>query len=213
MTYRYSALASAAARMWRGWSVLVPVIVANAFVQAALVVPAVPIGGWAWWVLAVVGAVTLAVGFGLVASVALGVGAGRVRWPAALGTLRRGGRRYALWSLAWAVAVAAGWTLWIVPGIVVVAVTPYLFLAALDGARNPLAVDLQVIGRRPWRWLLTVVIALVIAMVGVLVGGLTMFFLRGALGAVICWVLGGLLVAWFTVAWALIYRSASADRR
>jgi hypothetical protein len=40
--------------------------------------------------------------------------------------------------------------------------------------------------------------------------GLFAFFIRGSLASFAVWFVGGLVIAWFTAAWALIYRSAAA---
>ena len=110
-----------------------------------------------------------------------------------------------------AVVTIAGFAVYTIPGLVVLALTPFLLLAALDGQRNPLGANVRTIGRRFWRWLLTTVITGAVVLVGNLVGGLTTFFVRGSVASLLVWVVSGLVLAWFTTAWALIYRSAWAE--
>ena len=54
-------------------------------------------------------------------------------------------------------------------------------------------------------------LAHLLGVVGDLVGGLTTFFVRGSVASLLVWVGSGLVLAWFTTAWALIYRSAWAE--
>lgn len=211
-TYRASSLASAAVRMWRGWSVLVPVVVVNAVLQGLLVWPPFTYAtGWYTVLSAVVSGLVFLVAYGLVASVALGVPGGRVGWAQAVGALRAHGSRYALRAVLLLVVVSAGLAVYTLPGLLVMALTPFLLLAALDGARNPLVVNLRTIGRRFWRWLVTVLITGAGVLLGSVLAGLTAFFWRGGIAALLVWLVGGLLLAWVTVAWALIYRSAWAE--
>lgn len=210
--YRVSALASGFMRLWRGWRVIVPVIVVNAVVQALLVWPPYTYDtGW-WAVIgALLSALVFGASFGLVASAALHVADGPVSWPAAIGTLRAHARGYTLWAVVWLLAVSVGLALNTVPGLLVAALTPFLLLAALDGRGNALAVNLRTIGRRFWRWLVTVAIIGVVLFVSDIGAGLFTFFIRNPLASLTVWLLGGLAIAWFTTAWALIYRSAWSD--
>jgi len=211
-TYRVSALASAAVRMWRGWSVIVPVVVLNAIGQGLLVWPPFTYGtGWYTALSAVLSGLVFLVAYGLVASAALGVPGGRVGWAQAVGVLRCHAARYTLWAVLLLLVVSAGLAVYTVPGLLVMALTPFLLLAALDGARNPLAVNLRTIGRRFGRWLVTVLVTGAGVLLGSVLAGLTAFFWRGGIAALLVWLVGGLLLAWITVAWALIYRNAWAE--
>lgn len=210
-TYRRSALASAFVRMWRAWAVIVPVVVVNAVVQALLVWPDVTMdSGWLLVLTAVASALAFVSAFGLVASAALRVPDGRVDLPAAASGLRVRWIPYGLWALALLAAFSVGLLVNPVVALLVLALTPFLLLAALDGRGNALAVDLRTIGRRFWRWLVTCVIVGGAVVLGTLLTGVTQFFLRGGFGALVVWLVVGLVVSWFTVAWALIYRRAWA---
>jgi hypothetical protein len=210
--YRVSALASGFVRMWRGWQVTVPAVVVNAVVQALLVWPPFT-HDTGWWVVvaAVLSALAFGVSFGLVASAALHVADGPVTWPQAITTLRGNVVSFAVWAGAWLLLVSVGLALNTIPGLLVAAITPFLLLAALDGRRNALGRNLRTIGRRFWRWLLTTVIMGVALLVGDLSAGLFTFFTRNPLASLVVWLVGGLALAWFTTAWALVYRSAWAE--
>lgn len=212
MTYRYSALGAAALRMWRGWSVVVPVVAVNAALQALLVWPAVTINDTVLLVaLAVASYAALLVAFGLVAAAALGVADGRVGWPFVLARLRTRALPFALWTTVLAVVIAVGWAFHALPGLLVLALTPFVPLAVLDGRRSPLRVDLGIVRRRFWRWLGTCLVVGAGGFGWAVVAGLTMFFLRGPFGSAVVWGVSGVLAGWVTVAWALVYRGAGGE--
>jgi hypothetical protein len=209
-TYRVSALGSAAVRMWRAWSVIVPAIAANAIAQALLALPAYTYGSLAVPLTAVGSALALLVAYGIVIAAALEATEGPVAWSRTWTRVRTHGLRYAIWAGLLALVAIVGFAIFTVPGVIVLALTPFLLPAALDGANNPLRANFDTIRRRFWRWLVTVVIAGALLVVAIIAAGFTTFFARGALAALIVWVIGGLLIAWLTVAWTLIYRDARA---
>lgn len=211
-TYRVSALASGFVRMWRGWRVIVPVVLVNAALQALIIWPdPTPGDGIVPLLLALVSAVVFLVAYGLVTATALHAACGAVRWQQALGTLRSRAARYSSCAVGLAVVAIIGFAMYTIPGLVVLALTPFLLLAALDGRANPIGANFHTIGRRFWRWLVTTLIAGPVVIVGSLLSGLTTFFVRGSMASLLVWIVGGLVVAWFTTAWALIYRSAWAE--
>jgi hypothetical protein len=210
--YRVSALASGFVRMWRGWQVIVPVIVANSVAQALLVWPPFTYDtGWWTIISAVLSALAFGISFGLGAGTALHVADGPVSWTQATSTLRSNLVSYALWAAVWLLLVSAGLAFNTVPGLVVAALTPFLLLSALDGHRNAIGRNVRTLGRRFWRWLITVVIIGFVLLVGDVSAGLFTFFTRNPLASLVVWLVGGLVLAWFTTAWALIYRSAWAE--
>jgi hypothetical protein len=198
--------------MWRGWAVILPVVVLNAVLQAFLIVPDPTPGLNALAIIiGVLSALVFLGAYALIAATALKVPDGRVGWSTAFGVVRPNAARYAISALALAIVVAIGLALYTVPGLVVVALTPFLLLTALDGQRNPLASNFATIGRRFWRWLVTIAITGLVVVIGWLMAGLFTFFIRGSLASFAVWLVGGLVIAWFTTAWALIYRSAFAS--
>jgi hypothetical protein len=159
---------------------------------------------------AVVSGIVFLASYGLVAAAALHVADGRVGWRQATGVLRRHGLRFALWAVGLGLLVAVGFAVYTVPGLIVLALTPFLLLAALDGQANPLAANFRTIGRRFWRWLVTTIVTGVVVIVGALGSGLFTFFTRGSFASLIVWLVAGFVLVWFTTAWALIYRAAAA---
>ncbi len=186
-------------------------VVVNALVQALLVWPPFTYDA-TWWVVlsALLSALAFGVGFGLVASTALQVPDGTVGWGAATARLRAHLLPFTLWALGWLVAVTIGLALYSLPGLVIAALLPFLLLAVLDGRSRPLTVNVRTLGRRFWRWLVTVTIIGVVLVVADLGAGLFTFFTRNPLASLIVWLVGGFGAVWATTAWALIYRSAWA---
>lgn len=208
-TYRWTALGSALLRMWRGWSIIIPVVVVNAALQALLVWPDVtPAWDAATIALALASAVVFGVALAFVTATALRVPDGRVTWPVAWAVVRTRWRAFAAWAAGLLAAMTVATALNPLVCVLVVLLTPFVLLAALDGHGNAVVTDLRTIGRRFWRWLITAAVVGFVLVLGSALSGVTQFFLRGGFGAAVVWIVAGLVLAWFTVAWGLIYRSA-----
>lgn len=209
--YRVSSLAFAFVRMWRGWRVIVPVIVLNALIQAVLVWPPFTYGSGAWTVgAAIVSAIAMAAGFAAIAASGPLVAEGPVHWAPVTGAIRDHALPYLLWTLAWGLAVAIGFALFVVPGLVVIALTPFLAIAVLDGQARPLRTNVEVMRARMGRWLITILIVILLGVICWEISGFLDFFLRDPVAPLLVWLVGGWLVAWFVTAFGLIYRGARA---
>lgn len=196
--------------MWRAWRVLLPVVVVNALVQGVLLLSGVlPYLTIVFVLTALLSFVILVASFGLIAAAMLQATEGPVSAGAAVDTLRARTWPLLAWSLGLVLVAIVGFAIYVVPGFIVLALTPYLLLAVIDGKRNPLAVNFRTIGVRWGRWLITVVLMGVICFVMWFLSALDGFFVTGAPGAIIAWLGLGLVSAWFTCAWALVYRSVN----
>ena len=210
--YRVTALGSALLRMWRAWRVLIPVVIVNAVVQSLLVLPGVlPYLTWAFVLLAVVGFLVMVVSYGMVAAAMLRSVDGQVRWTTVLPAVRACWPRLLLWSVVLLVAVTVGLALYVVPGILVLALTPYVLLAVVDGRPDPWRTNLRAIRVRWGRWLVTIAMMIVISALMWLLAALDGFFVTGAPAALIGWLVLGLVASWFVCTWALVYRSLPRD--
>lgn len=208
--YRVSVLATGFARMWRAWRLLLPVVIVNALVQGILLLSGVlPYLTIVFVFTALLSFVILVASFGLIAAAMLQAAEGPVSAGVAIDILRARTWPLLAWSLGLVLVAIAGFALYVVPGFIVLALTPYLLLAVIDGQRNPLATNFKTIGARWGRWLITVVLMGVICFVMWFLSALDGFFVTGAPGAIIAWLVLGLVSAWFTCAWALVYRSVN----
>ena len=207
--YRWSALATALVRMWRGWRVVIPVVIVNAVIQSLLLLGQPrPYLTLTFVLLALVSFAVFTLAFGAVASAALQAAVGSVSAANVVAHVRARALPLFAWGLALALVVTLGFALYVIPGLVVLALTPYVLIAVVDGQRNPLLVNFRVIGLRWGRWLVTV--AVVGAVLGVLwlLANVDGFFIGGPLGALVGWLVLGLISSWLVSAWALVYRSA-----
>lgn len=207
--YRVSALLTGLVRMWRAWAVVVPVIVANALLQGLLLLPGLtPALEPAFVAVAILSFLVLVASFCLVATALLEATTGPVDWRS---VYRRSWRRFPpllLWSLVLLVAVLLGLVLYIIPGFVILALFPYLLLAAVDGRSNPPVVNFRTIRARVGRWIVTVIGSAIILFVAWLFS-LQDFFIAGSPAAVYEWLFQGFIASWLTCAWALVYRTAN----
>jgi hypothetical protein len=202
--YRVSVLATGFARMWRAWRVLLPVVVVNALAQGILLLSGVlPYLTIVFVLTALLSFVILVASFGLIAAAMLQAVEGPVSAGAAIDTLRDRTWPLLAWSLGLVLVAIAGFAIYVVPGFIV------LLLAVVDGQRNPIAVNFRTIGARWGRWLITVAIMGAICFIMWFLSALDGFFVTGAPGAIIAWLVLGLVSAWFTCAWSLIYRSVN----
>ncbi len=214
VTYRISALTRAWVCLGRSSSIVFPVIVINAALQALLLLPGfLPGVNLAFIVAAVLSYLILVACYTVAATAILaaidgGISGGSgvraaladspARFPAVLG-----------WSLLLLLATIIGLSLYVVPGLIVLAVLPFLLIAVIDRRSNPLAANFATLGKRWGRWLLTIVIMAALCGALWLMATVTGFFIGGALGALIAWLVLGVIAAWFTAAWALIYRGVT----
>lgn len=206
--YRFTALGSALLRMWRSWPVIVPVVVINAIAQTLLVwtglLPGLSIG---FVLFAALSFVVFVVSLTLILAALLEASLGALSLAAVRARALRSLPRMLLWSTLLLVATVIGLVVYVVPALLVWALTSFVLIAVMDGERNPLVANLHAIGRHWGRWLVTCLAIGAIGSVLWLLGALDGFFVTGAPGALIGWLSLGLVVSWFSCAWVLIYRN------
>ena len=208
--YGFSVLATAAVRMWRGWQIVVPVVVVNAALQAILLMPELlPYLSLPFIVVALLSFVVLALTFGVVAATMLQAVEGPIDARRSWAVLRSRWLALLAWSFTLVVVVTLGFALYVVPGWVIVALTPYLLLAVIDGRPRPLMVNFRTLRARWGRWLFTILALGVLCLILWLLTLVLTFFVGGPGGAFIGWIALGIVASWFVCAWALIYRSVN----
>lgn len=206
--YGRSVLVAGLRGVVRGWRVVLPVVVVGALLQALLVLPN-PLPGLSAYagVLAAASFLVLLVSASLLTASGLEAVDGSVRWAAAWSRARRSAGWFALWFVVLVLVAAVGLMLWTWPGLVWLALTPYVLPAASDGRRGALLADLRALAARPGRWLVTTLLVAAVCGVAWLLGAVTGFFVGGAVGAAITWLWFGVLGAWFLASWSALWRS------
>jgi hypothetical protein len=198
-------------RIWQGWRIVFPVIVINALVQAALLLPGVlPYLTVPFILIALIGFFVLVASLVLVATAMLQAVTGTIAASLVLDTLKERFWPVLLWSLGLVLVVTIGLSLFVLPGLVVLAVTPFMLLAVIDGQHNPLATNFRVIRARWGSWLLTIVVIALACLMLWFFSALNGFFVTGAPAAFIGWLVLGFASSWFISRWAGIYRSVVA---
>lgn len=207
-TYRFTALGSGLLRMWRSWKVIVPVVVINAIAQSLLVWTGVLPGLTPGFILvAVLSFLVFVVSLTLILAALLESSGGAMSLSAVRDRARRSLPRMLLWSTLLLLATVIGLVLYVAPALIVWALTPFVLIAVVDGERSPFTANLRAIGRHWGRWLITCMVMGIIGSVLWLLGTLDGFFVTGAPGALIGWLVLGLVGSWFSCAWVLIYRA------
>lgn len=181
--------------MARGWRVFVPVVILNAFVQAATVLPfVIPGTSVAFVLLALASALALVISTVLVCAQAARDGALRPRWGLWLAA-----------SLAVLVIGASG--VLSVPLILLTSTIAFIVLPAVAAGRPWAGVrmfrfaPLRAIGLSA-----LALLTLIVLWLGALLLG---FLITGPLSAGLTWLLFGVVGVWLSCAWtALIKRSA-----
>lgn len=209
--YGWSAFVTGCARFWRATLLFTVVAGVNAAIQALLTIPK-PIPGLdnaEFLLLALASYAVLLLSLAAIATAALRAVSGRAGLADTWATMRPRLGHFLLWSFLWTVACTIGFMLFAVPGVVLLLITPYVVIAAADGARNPLTANFRAIGSRLGRYLITVVVSCVWLVVLYVTSGMTSFILDGANAAFVFWLVAGIIGAWMITTWALIYRSTS----
>lgn len=208
--YGFSVLVTGLARLGRQPLGFLTVIVLNAVVQMLLLMWTPVISGSAtFWVSAGLSLVSLLLCFGWICRLALASVDGKV----GLGELFKGTPRGLALFLAWValelIVVFVLASLWFWPGLIAMLLMPFVAIAATDGKHNAIGANFAAIRQRPGRYVITVVFWIIIMTVSwllLLLGSITLPPVAlGLLG----WLFKGLIGAWLTCAFAVLYRSTS----
>ena len=208
--YRYSVLITAIGRFFRGFVPFAAVIVFNAIVQMVLVWIFDPLPGWNFSFIftTIISFVVLLWAFQALNITALAVATGKT----SLGEVARSGNNwlaFSLWSVLMYVLVVIGTFIDVWVALAVLAVLPFVPMAAADGQRNPIVTNFKVIGERWLRYVITAIILGALLVFSTLMSAVNGFFIGGNLGSIIVWLFWGVAAAWYLSALALIYRSTN----
>jgi len=114
------------------------------------------------------------------------------------------------WTALWLVLIVAGLLVWIIPGLIVAAVFPFVGIAIADGNPRPFATNFQAIRAHLGAFLAALSATFVVLIVMYLVGAGLAFLLPGAVAAFLTWIYVGLIGAWVIRGWVRLYRRAMA---
>lgn len=194
--------------MAAAWRMAIPVVLLNAVIQALLLVvdPSPPLTWWIWPLAFVSFAaivVTLAV---ILAALLLGA-RGECSWRATASLVRSRLLPMILFTAGLVIATVIGLALWVLPGLIVLALTPYLLIAVMAGSAHPIRSNLRAIRARWGRWILMLLVTGTVA--GALWGGsaLVAFFVPGTVGTFLTWLAIGLVGTALVQMWCRAWRS------
>lgn len=207
--FGFSVLVSGVGRFFRAFVPFAIVIIVNAIIQALLVLPNYTVGLSAGFIATcIVSAVVMIVSFALLNAAALDAATpGRVSIGQAFATCRAHFWLFLLWAVIEYLLVLIGMILYTYPALLVLLLTPFVTLAAMDGKRNAIGANFRAIGARPGRWLITTLILGVILIVSYLLLAVNGFFIAGFLGSIIAWLYKGVFASWVLASYAALYRS------
>jgi hypothetical protein len=207
--YGFSVLVTGFARMWRGFVPGALAVLLNATIQAALVRedPVIGEGGFEVYLLAILSGVALLLTSAILTATALESVRGRAGIKDVTSRTLSNIAGYTVWSVGlWAVAMI-GFLLFTIPGIIILALTPFVTVAAMDGQGNALAANLKAISARPIRWAITIIVVGAIAAILWLLSAVNAFFITGVVASFAAVLVIGFVVWWLQTSWACLYRS------
>jgi len=209
--YGFSSLVSGFGKMWRSFIPAFVFGLVNAIVQGALVLgDPTPGFDFLFIIGAIASMIVLWATFAILTACALGAAEGKVSFGDAIARVKANLVKYLLWTALLTIVYTIGVILYIVPGTIIAAITPFVAIAAMDGQSNPLGANFRVIGKRFFRWLITVIIVGIIIGVVWFFGLLNTVFIGGMAGSILYWLVFGFLGWWFLTSLALIYRSVES---
>ena len=176
------------------WRIAIPVVVVNAVIQSLLLVldPSPPLTWWIWpLALASFAAMVVTLALGL-AALLLGA-RGECSWRATASLARSRLLLLILYAAGLIIVVIIGLALWVIPGLVVLALTPYLLITVMEGAANPIKSNLRLIRARWGRWILLLLVTGIVAGLLWVGSGLVAFFAPGTIGTFLSWLVIGLV--------------------
>jgi len=206
--FGWSALLTGLARMWRATVPALIFIVANAVLQALMVLsdPLVGLN-----VAFITGLIASVVFMAVTAAILTSAGLLAVAGPAGFNAVYRHASKNFVWFCIWAalqaVVVSIGYAFYTWPGVILWALTVFVPLAAMAGERNPIAANFTAIGSHWIHWILTIIFIGFMGFVAWLLSAVTDFFVGGFVGSFVTCLAVGILAWWWVTAWAAIFRS------
>lgn len=208
--YKFSVLITGIGRYFRAFLPLLLVTIVNALIQALLVIPNIfPEMTLGFIATVIPSFIVLVVSFAILNGAALAAATpGRVSIKAGVQAGFAHFWLFLLWAVVEYILVMAGLIIYAPLGLLVLLVTPFITLAAVDGKKNAIGANFRAIGNRFGRYLITVIIAgLLLVPVTYLLLVLEGLFINGFWGALLAWGLMGTYCSWVLASFAALYRS------
>lgn len=184
------------------WKVAIPVVVINALIQPLLLIAdPTPALTWAIWPLAVVSLLAVVVSVILIVA-AISLQSNReFTWGDLLARLKSRIIPMLAYTIGWLLVLLLGFSLWIVPGLVILAITPYLLIAVLEGSGNPIKSNFRAIRAGISRWLFLLVASALLIGLSWVGSALLAFFFPPFLGGFLTWLIFGFIGAFVVKMW------------
>lgn len=207
--YGFSVLLTGLARMWRGSIPAIVVVLLNAVAQTALLAddPVIGEGDIEVYVLALISGIAILLTSAILTATALESVPGRAKIGAVIRRTTGNFWFFSAWLVGLWVVTLIGYLLFLIPATIVLALTPFVAVAAMDGQGNALAADLKAISARPIRWAFTIIFTGIVGAVLWLLSAVNTFFIAGPISAFIAVSVVGLVGWWLLTSWACLYRS------
>lgn len=183
------------------------VILVNAFVQCLLVIPS-PIWGvqdLEFILLTLISALVYLCF--LVVVVALKTAPGSVSGPLeAVRAFRPRLARFVLWLVGYSLLTSVLMFVYLWPGLLFMAITPMIVLAAADGTSRPISANFHSIKHHFWGYVWRILLSGLLCLIAWLAAGLFMFLLVGAPAAFAGWLIIGVFIWILTNLWLRFLR-------
>jgi MFS family permease len=186
------------------------IAVINAVVQTLLIVPQ-PIFGLntpLFLVLAAISTVSILLATAAILGTILSIGERPLSLRNSARRIRPRAWLFLGWTLLWLVLIVAGLLIWIIPGLIVAAVLPFVGIAIADGNTRPFVANLHAIQVNVGAFIGALAATFVVLFFLYLIGAGLAFLLPGVLAAFLTWIYVGLIGAWIIRGWVRLYRRA-----
>lgn len=210
--YGFSVLLTGFARLFKQPTAFAAVIVFNAIVQMALTLwtPIIS-ASWQFAASALISLISLLLSFSWICRLALATVDGKMTFSELLRHTPVNLGRFVLWVLAELVLIFVLAALGFWPGLLFMLVIPFVALAAIDG-KSPVAANFTAIRERFGRYLTVMAWWILVMVVSDVLLGLGAITLPEWALAFFGWIYKGIIGAWLTTAFAVLFRSTRAGQ-
>lgn len=184
------------------WKYALPVIIINALIQPLLIMSdPTPALTWSIWPLAAISLLSLTVTTIVIVSAVCLRTTGKYSYKDLISRLRSRLLPVLLYTVGWLVLMILGLSLWVIPGLILLAVTPYLLIAVIEGSGNPIASNFHAIRVGLLRWILLLIASAFLVGMTWVASAFMAFFLPAFMGSALTWVAFGVIGTFVIQMW------------